>query len=121
MKKRLSRLQKTTSQKKSKNWDFSKGDSPWSWSKIINCSILFIFDKMSNENLFHNTVQRKTSFKDCKNSNWKKSKNWDFFVHCFGQKLAIFPVFILVEIGKKHVVYGILDRKNAFVDNRKKK
>ena len=56
---------------------------------------------MGSENVFHNTL-------DC---NWKKSKTWDFFVHCFGQKLAIFHVFILVEIGKKYVFYDIIDRK----------
>ena len=60
---------------------------------------------------FITDFRKKTPFKDCKNSNWKKSKNWDFFVHCFGQKLAIFHVFILVEIGKKYVFYDILDRK----------
>ena len=32
-------------------------------------------------------------------------------VNDFGQKLAIFHVFILVEIGKKYVVYDILCRQ----------
>ena len=40
-------------------------------------------------------------------------------VHGFCQKLAIFHVFILVEIGKKYVFYDILERKNAFVDKKK--
>jgi len=29
--------------------------------------------------------------------------------------------FVLVEIGKKHVFYDILERKNAFVDNKNNK
>ena len=77
-KKRPFDTKKTTSQKKSKNWDFSKRDSLWSWSKKGNCSILFIFGKIGQENVFHDILQRKTSFKDIKNSNLRKSKNWDF-------------------------------------------
>ena len=42
-------------------------------------------------------------------------------VHDFGQKLAIFHAFILVEIGKKYVVYDILERRNACVDNKNNK
>ena len=54
---------KTTSQKKSKNWDFSKRDSPWSWSKKGNCSILFIFGKIGQENVFHDILQKKPPLK----------------------------------------------------------
>ena len=43
-----------------------------------NCSILFIFGKIGQENVFHDILQRKTSLKDIKNSNLKKTKNWDF-------------------------------------------
>ena len=59
-------------------WDFSKEKSSLSWSKIGNCSILFIFGKMGQENVFPNILESKTSFKDYKNSNGKKKKNWDF-------------------------------------------
>ena len=54
---------KPTSQKKSKNWDFSKRDSPWSWSKKGNCSILFIFGKIGQENVFHDILQKKPLLK----------------------------------------------------------
>ena len=66
---------------------------------------------MGNENVFHNTLERKTPLKTVKTVTGKSRKTGIFFVHCFGQKLAIFHVFILVEIGKKYVFYDILDRK----------
>ena len=53
-------------------WDFSKDKSPLSWLKSGNCSILFIFSKMGEVNVFHNILESKTSFKDYKNSNGKK-------------------------------------------------
>ena len=53
-------------------WDFLEEKSSLSWSKIGNCSILFIFGKMSQENVFHNILESITSFKDHKNSNGKK-------------------------------------------------
>ena len=43
------------------------------------------------------------------------------FFHGFGQKLAIFRVFILVEIGKKYLVYDTLERRDACVDNKNNK
>ena len=42
--------------KKVKNWDFSKGVSPWFWSKIFH---LFIFGKMREENVFDDILERK--------------------------------------------------------------
>ena len=54
--------------------------------------------------MFHEILERKTSFKDYKNSNSKKSKNWDFSKwNGFGQKFAVFHLFILGEIGLKYV------------------
>ena len=67
--------------------------------------------------MFHDILHRKTSFKDYKNSKLKKVEKIGFF-HGFGHKLAILHVFVLVEIGKKYVFYDILERKNAFVDNK---
>ena len=59
---------------------------------------------MGMENVFHEIIERKTSFKDYKNSNSKKSKNWDFSKwNGFGQKFAVFHLFILGEIGLKYV------------------
>ena len=63
--------------KKSKNWDFSKGVSPWfvkNW-KIFH---LFIFDKVGRESVFHDILQREKRFLDYKNKKLKKLKKWDF-------------------------------------------
>ena len=42
--------------------------------------------------------------------------------HGFAQKLAIFPsFFFLGNIGQENVFYDILELKNAFLGNKKKK
>ena len=63
--------------KKSKNWDFSKGVSPWFWSKIGHFSRL-ILAKISQRNVFYETVEGRNAFLDYKKKKFKKSKNWDF-------------------------------------------
>ena len=35
--------------------------------------------------------------------------------HGFGPKMAIFPAFFLVQIGKENVFYDILEENNAFL------
>ena len=35
--------------------------------------------------------------------------------HGFGPKLAIFPFFLLGNIGQENVFYDILERKNTFL------
>ena len=41
--------------------------------------------------------------------------------HAFGPKMAIFRTFFLVNIWQENVFYDILERKNAFLGNKKKK
>ena len=41
--------------------------------------------------------------------------------HGFGPKIAIFPIFFLDNIRHNNVFYDILERKNVFVDYKKKK
>ena len=48
--------------KKSKNWDFSKGVSPWFWSKMINFFHPFVFGKKRQEDVFHDILERKNVF-----------------------------------------------------------
>ena len=47
-----------------------------------------------------------------------ESRKIDIFpkglTHCFGPKMAIFPIFFLDNIVQENVFYDILDRKNAF-------
>ena len=88
---------KTTSPKKSKNWDFSKGTkgvSPWFWSKMINFSVLLFSGKNARKMCFTIFQKEKTSFY-AKKTRSSKSRKFVFFakglVHDFGQKLAIFP------------------------------
>ena len=55
-----------------------------------------------------------------------KSRKVDFFAkglsHGFGPKMAIFPTFVLANIGQKNgFFYDILKRKNAFLDYKTKK
>ena len=76
--------------KKLKNWDFSKGVSPWFWFKIghfsnflLLCPKLtilhvFISGKRDQENLFYDILERKNAFLGCINKKFKNSKYWDF-------------------------------------------
>ena len=48
--------------KKSKNWHFSKGVTPWFWSKIWKISTFFIIGKIKQENVFEDILGRKKSF-----------------------------------------------------------
>ena len=41
--------------------------------------------------------------------------------HGFGPKMTIFPTFFLGKIGQENVFYDIVERKNAFLGNKKKK
>ena len=39
---------------------------------------LFILGEIGQENVFHDTLERKNAFVDDNNKKLKKSKNWDF-------------------------------------------
>ena len=61
--------------KKSKIWNFSKGVSPWFWSKIGHFSIFFVLGNLGQENVFYDILQRKNAFLGYKNKKLKKSEN----------------------------------------------
>ena len=44
---------KNKKSKKSKHWHFSKGVSPWFWSKNGHFFNFFFFDKIAQENVFY--------------------------------------------------------------------
>ena len=46
---------------KSKNWDFSKGVSPWSWSKIAQWFFFFL-DNLGQEKVFYDILEPKNAF-----------------------------------------------------------
>ena len=62
--------------KKSKNWHFSKGVSPWFLSKIGHFSNIFFLGNIGQGNVFYDILERKNAFLGYKNKRFKKSKNW---------------------------------------------
>ena len=109
----------------SKNWDFSKGVSPWFRSKIVHVFHLFIFGNTGQENVFDDILERKNAFLGYKNKKFKKSKNWHFSKGVnpwFWSKNGHFSnFFFLGNIGCKNVFYDILERKIAFLGYKNKK
>ena len=64
--------------KKSKNGHFSKGVSPWFWSKIGHFSTFLFLGNIGQENVFYDILERKNVFLGYKNKKFKKSKNAHF-------------------------------------------
>ena len=82
--------------KKWKNCHFSKGVSPWFWSKIGHFSIFFLKVIQARKMCFTIFQNEKTPFQAIKTRSSKSGKIAIFpkgLVHGFGQKLAIFPSF----------------------------
>ena len=84
----------------------------------------FFFGNIGQENVFYDILEPKNAFLGYKNTN-SKSRKIDTFpkglTHGFGQKMAIFPTSLLGNIGQENVLYDILERKTAFLGNKKKK
>ena len=59
--------------KKSKNWDFPNGVSPWFWSKIFNFSRFFISGKIGQTNVFYDILEGRNALLDYKNKKFKKT------------------------------------------------
>ena len=58
-------------------WDFSKGVSPWFWSKNQKISIVFFLAKKSQKNVFDDVLKREKAFLYYKKKEFKNMKNWD--------------------------------------------
>ena len=85
--------------KKSKNYNFSKGDSPWVMSKNLKFFHLFIWGKISPENASNDILQRKNAFLDYKNKNLIQSKKEHSFKGvgpCFWSIISNFAIFIFL-------------------------
>ena len=66
----------------------------------------------------------KTPFQTIKTTSSKSEKIKIFpkgLTHGFNPKLAIFPFFVLGNIGQENVFYDILERKNAFLGYKNNK
>ena len=64
--------------KKSKNWYFSKGVSPWFWSKNGQFSNFFFLGNIGQENVVYDILERENAFLRYKKRKFKKSKNRRF-------------------------------------------
>ena len=64
--------------KKSKNWHFSKGVTPWFWSKNGLFSNFVFLGSIGQANVFYDILDQKNASLGYKNKNSKKSKNWHF-------------------------------------------
>ena len=96
--------------KKSKNRHFSKGGNPWFLSKNRHFSNFF-WCNIGQENAFYDILQRENAFLGYKNKKFIKSKNWHFckrLTYGFGPKMAIFPIFYLIQYrqGKRLLRYS---------------
>ena len=64
--------------KKSKNWHFGKGVSPWFCPKNGHFSKGLFLGNIGQEKVFYDILERKNAFLGYKNKKFKKWKNWDF-------------------------------------------
>ena len=61
------RSKKKNKKPKTKNWHFSKGVSPWIWSKNGIFLLLFISGKIGKKKVFSDILERKNGFRDYEN------------------------------------------------------
>ena len=109
----------------SKNWHFPKKVNPWVWRKNGNFFNLFFLGTKGHEHVFNDILQRKNAFLTYKSKKLKKLKNWHFFkgvnpwFWCKNGHFSNF--FFLGIIGQENVFSDILERKNAFLSNKKRR
>ena len=93
--------------KQSKNGLFSKGVSPWFWSKTGHFSKLFVKAIQERKLCFKMFQTEKTPCQAIKTRSSKRGKIAIFpkgLVHGFGEKLAIFPNFFLRQCTRGNCV-----------------
>ena len=111
--------------KKSKNWHFSKGVSPWFWSKNGHFSNFFFLGNIGQKNVVYDILERKNAFLGYKNEKSKKSKNWHFpkgvnpWFWCKNSYFSNF--FFLGNMGHENGFCDTLERTNAFLGYINKK
>ena len=109
--------------KKSKKWHFSKGVNSWFWSKNGHFFNSFYLGIIGQEHVFYDILERKKAFLGYKNKKFRKSKNWHFSEGVnpwFWSKNGHFSKFYLLGIiGEENIFYYILERKKAFLGDKK--
>ena len=130
MKKRIStfyiadkpfRTTKTSVSKTHKIGIFSKGVSPWFWSKIWNFLNVSFLCKMHPEKVFGDVLVRKKAFLDNRNMELKRRQNWHFckgdkYYMILVKKLKFFHLLCLFKIDRGKLFADVLDKKIAFKD-----
>ena len=90
--------------------------NPWFWSKNGHFSNFFLLDKIGQENVFYDNLERKTPFQAIKTRSSKDRKIAIFpkgLTHGFGPKMAIFPTFFFQAIQAKKMSFTILQNKKT--------
>ena len=83
--------------KKSKKLYFSKGVSPWFWSKNWQFLQLFMLVNIGKENVFYDILKGKNDCLGYKNETFKRLKKWDSpkrVRHRFLSKIGHFSIFL---------------------------
>ena len=95
---------------KSKNWHFSKGVNPWFWSKNGPFFNFYCLCNIGQENVFYDSLERKTPFYAVKTRS-SNSRKIDIFAkgfsHGFGLKTALFPTFICYVIYARKMSFTV--------------
>ena len=102
---------KVTFQKSTNNQNFPKGYGPCVSSTTGH---LFSLGNIGLENVFYYILERKKPLSRLYKQQVQKGSCQGVLVHGFGKKLAIFPSFILGNIGQENVFYHILEPKTPF-------
>ena len=109
---------KNKKSKKPNKWHFSKGVTPWFWSKNGHFSNFFFLRNLGQESVFNNILERKNAFLGYKNKKFKKSKNWHFSQEVnpwfWSKNGHFFKFFFLRNLGQKNVFNDILEKKTPF-------
>ena len=86
---------------------------------------VFFLGNIGQENVFYDILERKNAFLGNKKNKFKKLKNWHFSKVVnpwFCSKIGHFSnLFFLDNIRQENMFYDILERKNAFLGNKKNK
>ena len=101
--------------KKWKICDFWKGVNPWFWSKIGHFSI-FCLVIIGQENMFYDSLERKSTFLGYKNSMFKKWKNCDVCKGAnpwFWSKIGYFSIFFSQAIQASEMCFTIFQNEKT--------
>ena len=111
--------------KNSKNWHFSEGVNPWSWSKNGHFFDLYFLGNIGKEKVFYDILERKNAFLGYKKKKFRNWKNWHFSKGVnpwFWTKNGHFSNFyFLGNTCQENDFNDTLERKNAFLDYKNKK